>query len=97
MRNRTLDDFYREIAEKSGRQISELLPPDIHRDIGHFNVFDIAETIREYKRKQVMPYDRRAYYKISLIRGKNRAEYADKIIHIEQNALLFATPKVPYH
>ncbi|WP_316931597.1 helix-turn-helix transcriptional regulator [Flavimarina sp. Hel_I_48] len=44
-----------------------------------------------------MPYNRRAYYKISLIRGKNRAEYADKIIEIEHNALLFATPKVPYH
>ncbi|HPQ98492.1 MAG TPA: helix-turn-helix domain-containing protein [Saprospiraceae bacterium] len=97
MRNRSLEDFYQEIAEKSGRQISELLPPDIHKDIGHFNVFDIADTIREFKRKQVMPYDRRAYYKISLIRGKNRAEYADKIINIKQNALLFATPKVPYH
>ena len=44
-----------------------------------------------------MPYNRRAYYKISLIKGKNRAEYADKVIDITNNALLFATPKVPYH
>ena len=44
-----------------------------------------------------MPYNRRAYYKISLISGRNRAEYADKVIEIEKNALLFATPKVPYH
>ena len=44
-----------------------------------------------------MPYNRRAYYKISLIRGKNRAEYADKIIDVQKNALLFATPNVPYH
>ena len=44
-----------------------------------------------------MPYDRRAYYKISLIRGKNRVEYADRIIEIEENALLFATPKIPYN
>jgi len=44
-----------------------------------------------------MPYNRRAYYKISLIRGRSRAEYADKVIEIEKNALLFATPKVPYH
>ena len=44
-----------------------------------------------------MPYNRRKYYKISLIRGRNRAEYADKVIQIEKNALLFATPKVPYH
>lgn len=44
-----------------------------------------------------MPYNRRAYYKISLIRGRNKAEYADKVIDVKRNALLYATPKVPYH
>jgi AraC family transcriptional activator of pobA len=44
-----------------------------------------------------MPYNRRAYYKISFISGRNRAEYADKVVDIEKNALLFATPKIPYH
>lgn len=44
-----------------------------------------------------MPYSRRAYYKISLIRGRNRAEYADKVIEIQEQALLFATPRIPYH
>lgn len=44
-----------------------------------------------------MPYNRRAYYKISLVSGRNKAEYADKVIDIEKNALLFATPKIPYH
>jgi len=45
----------------------------------------------------VMPYNRRAYYKISMISGRNRAEYADKVIDIEKNCLLFATPKIPYN
>lgn len=93
----TLDDFYKEAANFTGKDISTLLPPGIHKEIGHFNVFDIAQTIQEVKRKNVMPYNRRAYYKISLIRGKNRAEYADKVIDVKTNALLFATPKVPYH
>jgi len=44
-----------------------------------------------------MPYNRREYYKISLISGRNRAEYADKVIDIEKNTLLFATPKIPYN
>lgn len=44
-----------------------------------------------------MPYNRRSYYKISLIRGRNRAEYADKVIDIDRQALLFASPKVPYN
>ncbi len=50
--------------------------------------------IRETKE---MPYNRRAYYKISLIIGRNRAEYADKVIEIGKRALLFATPRIPYN
>jgi len=95
--NTTLEEFYKDAAIFTGKDINTLLPPGINKEIGHFNVFDIFETIKEVKRKQEMPYNRRAYYKISLIRGKNRAEYADKVIDIKKNALLFATPKVPYH
>lgn len=97
IRNTTLEEFYKEAAAFTGKDINTLLPPGINKEIGHFNIFDIAETIEEVKRKAVMPYNRRSYYKISLIKGRNRAEYADKVINIEKNALLFATPKVPYH
>lgn len=93
----SLDDFYRDIAEKMGKDLESILPKDLNKDIGHFNVFDIAQTIRESENNFKMSYNRRKYYKISLIRGKNRAEYADKTITIKTNALLFATPKVPYH
>ncbi|QEE49555.1 helix-turn-helix domain-containing protein [Flavobacterium alkalisoli] len=95
--NTSLEEFYREAANFTGRDITTLLPLGVSKEVGHFNVFDISETIKEVKKKNVMPYNRRSYYKISLIRGKNRAEYADKVINIEKNALLFATPKVPYH
>jgi AraC-like DNA-binding protein len=97
IKSTSLDEFYQEIASFRGKDINTLLPPDINKEIGHFNIFDIAETIEDVKRKSVMPYNRRAYYKISLIDGKSTAEYADKIIDIEKKALLFATPKVPYH
>lgn len=93
----TIEEFYKEVASFTGQDVTSLLPQDMQMDIGHFNVFDISETLKEIKRTKVMPYNRRAYYKISLICGKNRAEYADKVINIEKNALLFATPKVPYH
>lgn len=93
----SLDEFYEQAAGFTGKDISSLLPPGIHKEVGHFNIFDIAATLEEVKRKAVMPYNRRAYYKISLIRGRNRAEYADKVIDIDTNALLFATPRVPYH
>jgi AraC-like DNA-binding protein len=93
----SLEDFYREMAAKLGKDLESIFPTGLHNDIGHFNVFDIAQTIEKARTTSEMPYNRRKYYKISLIRGRNRAEYADKIVQIKQNALLFATPKVPYH
>ncbi|WP_294210118.1 AraC family transcriptional regulator [uncultured Chryseobacterium sp.] len=93
----SLEDFYREMTLKLGKDIDSLFPKGLHKEIGHFNVFDIAQTLRQVRLTSEMPYNRRKYYKISLIRGRNRAEYADKTIRIEKNALLFATPKVPYH
>ncbi len=88
---RTIEDFYEETAQ--------LIPAGINKEIGHFNVFAIADMFRKRdgKNPAPMPYNRRAYYKISLICGHNRAEYADKVIDIEKNALLFATPKIPYN
>jgi len=90
METTSLEQFY--------SQISTLIPEGINKEIGHFNVFKTDELIASQKKKPgTMPYNRRAYYKISLISGRNKAEYADKEIIIDKNALLFATPKVPYH
>ncbi len=85
----SLEEFYKET--------SLLIPEGINKEIGHFNVFKIDDMMRKAVKKGIMPYNRRAYYKISMIRGRNKAEYADKVIDIEKNALLFATPKIPYH
>ncbi|HTI08264.1 MAG TPA: helix-turn-helix transcriptional regulator [Puia sp.] len=93
----TLEEFYRHASSLTEGGMDFLLPQGFTKEIGHFNVFNVADVMRRYREKPVMPYNRRAYYKISLISGRNRAEYADKVIEIEKNALLFATPKVPYH
>lgn len=86
----TLNKFYTDI--------SSLVPEGINKELGHFNVFKLDEILARMKNtKSDMPYNRRTYYKISLISGRNRAEYADKVIDIEKNALLFATPKIPYN
>lgn len=83
----SLQDFYREMG----------FADDVNGEIGHFNVFNIASVTKRFRETKVMPYNRRAYYKISLINGRNRAEYADKVIDIQKNALLFASPRVPYN
>jgi AraC family transcriptional activator of pobA len=85
----SLDDFYKRNAAP--------LPPGIAGEIGHFNVFETEKLFDKKTGNRIMPYNRRAYYKISWIRGKSRAEYADKVIDIRENALLFATPRIPYH
>lgn len=89
----SLEEFYQSIGNGSA-----LVPEGIGKELGHFNVFDTKELHRQLKeQKGRMPYNRRLYYKISLIEGKNKAEYADKVIDIEKCGLLFATPKVPYN
>lgn len=87
--NVSIEDFYRTTTAQ--------LPEGISKEIGHFNVFETEKLINKKTGERTMPYSRRAYYKVSLIQGRNRAEYADKVINIEENALLFATPKIPYH
>lgn len=97
MKTDSLEDFYRQITASHDVELSSLLPKGIDKDIGHFNIFNVGDIVKRFKIKPFMPYNRRAYYKISLISGRNKAEYADKVIEIEKNALLFATPRVPYH
>ncbi|MBC7450437.1 MAG: AraC family transcriptional regulator, partial [Cytophagales bacterium] len=76
METTSLEEFY--------KQMASLIPENISKEIGHFNIFRIHDLMAA-KAKSGMPYNRRAYYKISLISGRNKAEYADKVIDIENN------------
>lgn len=83
----SLEDFYE----------SKLnwIPDDLKKEIGHFNVFRLEPFVGSGAKP--VPYSRRDYFKISLIKGNNRIHYADKVIEIEKQALLFANPQVPYN
>ncbi|HEY4110181.1 helix-turn-helix transcriptional regulator [Puia sp.] len=85
----SLDDFYRDSAAP--------LPEGLTKEIGHFNIFETEKLIDDETGRRIMPYTRRAYYKISWLRGRSRVEYADKVVEVEQDGLLYATPKIPYH
>ncbi|WP_442587645.1 helix-turn-helix domain-containing protein [Pedobacter sp. AW31-3R] len=85
----SLEDFY--------KRNSVALPDRIAREIGHFNIFETEKLFNKSDHTRVMPYSRRAYYKISWLRGTSRVEYADKVIDVKGNALLFATPRIPYN
>ncbi|MGF1924811.1 MAG: AraC family transcriptional regulator, partial [Bacteroidia bacterium] len=93
----TINAFYAEIFADSFSDLNCYFEERNGLDIGHFNVFDIAQMHQSCKGKIEMPYNRRTYYKISLIKGRNRVEYADKVVEVGDYAILFATPKVPYN
>ena len=96
MTTTAVKDFYKEIFGSLCPELNNFLEDQSTSDIGHFNVFNIADMYCDGRKKAAMPYNRRTYYKISLIKGKNRVEYADKVVDIEDHAVLFATPKIPY-
>jgi AraC-like DNA-binding protein len=96
MTTASIRTFYSEVFGGLCPELNYFLDDQRQSDIGHVNVFNIAEMFETCKGKPAMPYNRRSYYKVSLINGRNRVEYADKVHHVEQYAVLFATPKIPY-
>ncbi|MFT3982228.1 MAG: helix-turn-helix transcriptional regulator [Ferruginibacter sp.] len=99
MATETVKSFYASmLGTNCCKEVTKFLDDKGSSDIGHFNVFDITELYHcSQGTKPKMPYSRKTYYKISLIKGNNLVEYADKSVVINGYAILFATPKIPYH
>lgn len=96
MKSISIKEFYKEIFNGNSGQLDYFLESNGSNDLGHFNVFDIVKFYFSDNKKSKMTYNRRLYYKISLIKGKNLVEYADKTVLIKKQGILFATPKIPY-
>ena len=64
-------------------------------DTSRFNVFRLEPIVSENAKP--MPYKRRDFYKITLIVGQGRIHYADKIIEVKKQALVFTNPLIPYN
>jgi AraC-like DNA-binding protein len=96
MENLSIREFYKAIFGESGSQLDYLLDNKGNTELGHFNVFDTEKFYFSGNKKSEMTYNRRMYYKISLIKGKNLVEFAGKTVLIEQQGVLFATPRIPY-
>src|ERR1700722_6414152 len=81
----TLEEFYRE----------KLLwmPANLKKEIGHFNVFRIEEA---FTKPHLPAYRRIDFFKVTLVRGKNRFGYADRTVDLDGNALIFSNPMIPF-
>ncbi|WP_276371870.1 helix-turn-helix domain-containing protein [Chryseolinea sp. H1M3-3] len=82
----TLQEFYkRKFAEVPGTFTSE---------IGHFNIFRL-EPFVEGKPTNI-PYRRRDFFKIMLVKGQSDVHFTDKTIAIKTQGLSFSSPQIPY-
>lgn len=77
----TLEAFY--------KRITHPLPQNLENGIGHFNVFTRQNCAD-------IPYSRKNYFKITLLKGKHKIHYADKTLESDHFALMFSDPLVPY-
>ncbi|MBS1935746.1 MAG: helix-turn-helix transcriptional regulator [Bacteroidetes bacterium] len=83
----TIEDMY--------KRKFDWVPDNIRKEIGHFNVFRM-EAFTGSTTPKPIPYTRRDYFKITLNIGKSKILYADKVLNIEKQALVFSNPYIPY-
>lgn len=69
------------------------IPDNLRNEIGHFNLFRL-EPLSEGTKP--LPYKRRDFYKIMLIKGNSRVHYADRVIEVQKQGLSFSNPQIPY-
>jgi len=79
-----LSTFYRNIKK----------PEPAENEAGHFNIFKVEDLI--LTRHKNFTYSRRAFFKISLVTGHSNIHYADRCYGINNTALVFTNPMVPY-
>ena len=82
----TLQDFYQN--KFNG------IPENLSKDWGHFNVFQLDPFLG--KAAKPVPYRRRDFYKITLVKGSGKIFYANKVIEVKEQAIIFSNPFIPY-
>jgi len=82
----TIEDFY--------KRKFDWIPDNLKNEIGHFNVFKLMPTIGDAP--QPVPYKRRDFYKITLVKGNSKVHYADKVVEVKTQAISFTNPQIPY-
>jgi AraC-like DNA-binding protein len=82
----SIEEFYR-------RKVS-WIPDKLRHEIGHFNVFRVEKVAPGNLR--TIPYKRRDFFKITLVVGTNKVLFADKVVQVQKQALMFSNPQIPY-
>ncbi|MBS1945831.1 MAG: AraC family transcriptional regulator [Bacteroidetes bacterium] len=73
-------------------RLSPTAAPSVHA--GHFNVYEIEPFTEQPKHP--LPYDKRDFYKVTVLEGASRMLHADREVEIGRQALIFSNPFEPY-
>lgn len=73
---------------------SHWLPDHQQKDLGEFKIYNLGEVYCGTQGPVV--YNRRDFYKITLMRGNSIYHYADRSLEVSGSNLLFFSPRVPY-
>ncbi len=82
----TIQEFY--------KAKHEWMPDSVRNEIGHFNVFKLDPYVGN--KAKPIPYKKRDYFKITLMIGSGEIHYADKMLQVQKQALVFSNPQIPY-
>ena len=82
----TLEEFY--------KRKFDWMPDNLKNEIGHFNVFRLEPYVEG--KPQPVPYKRRDFYKIMLVKGESQVHFADNVVEMKKQALSFSNPQIPY-
>ncbi|MEX2233094.1 MAG: hypothetical protein WD824_13110 [Cyclobacteriaceae bacterium] len=82
----SIQEFYKRKFEQT--------PGIVPDEIGHFNLFRLEPYVEG--RPTNIPYRRRDFYKIMLVKGNSEVHFADRVIKIGKQALSFSNPQIPY-
>jgi len=83
-----------ESIEEFYKRKFDWMPDNIRNEIGHFNVFRLEPYVEG--KPTSIPYRRRDFYKIMLVKGSSQVQYADKVVGVKRQALSFSNPQIPY-
>ena len=70
------------------------IPDHQQKDLGEFKIYNLGEVYCGTQGPVV--YNRRDFYKITLLQGSSIYHYADRSLEVSGSNLLFFSPKVPY-
>ncbi|WP_031530185.1 helix-turn-helix domain-containing protein [Dyadobacter crusticola] len=93
----TFEELCARFTDGDSADLSALLPEGIQEEVGHFNVFNLDEIMPTAREKPTVSCASRAFYKISFLTGRSKADYPDQTIEISQPTLVFTTPKSPFY